>query len=160
MKDIHFSKAKFNISWISIIVIFIGAVIYVPVLYFSSKETKVVYYKIPMPSSIVPVTTPASNAAVKNITIEKAKLLITKDLQLGDIDPEVKILQEYLNNKGFLVAESGPGSPGQETVRFGAGTQDALIRFQEANSEVLLKPLGLSVGTGIVGDLTRKLINS
>lgn len=163
MKDKSFSKTKFNIAWVSVVTIFVGAVVYVPALKFSEKK-EVVYYKIPVmvtnisespEGTMVPTT-----SGEKPIVIEKHKDLITKDLKLGDEDPEVKLLQQYLNNRGFLVAESGPGSLGQETIRFGAGTEDALIRFQEANADIILKPFGLKEGTGVAGEMTRKLINS
>ncbi len=163
MKDKSFSKTKFNIAWVSVVTIFIGAVVYVPVLKFSEKENEVVYYRVQVPA----LNTGDSNSVIKpedfgekKIVIEKQKDLLTKDLKLGDEDVEVKLLQQYLNGRGFLVAESGPGSLGQETTRFGAGTEDALIRFQEANADIILKPFGLKEGTGVVGEMTRKLINS
>ena len=171
MKDINFSKTKFNIAWASVLVIFIGAVLYVPAVYFADQKKEVIYYKIPVPEITITNTTLENPFGLETETqqdsleedklvIKETKLLITKDLRLGDIDPEVKELQKYLNNRGFLIAESGPGSPGQETERFGAGTHDAVIRFQEAYKDLLLKPYGLEKGTGIIGDLTRKFINS
>lgn len=167
MENKDLQKTKFNVSWISVIVIFIGAIVYVPIVYYSQKDVRVVYYKVPVVSETVyqkpvsedvnfetPQVTPVLPDNVKKDPI------ITKNLKLGDNDPEVKALQVFLNNNGFLVAESGPGSPGNETTLFGAGTRRALIDFQEANSQTLLKPLGLDRGTGYVGDLTIDLINS
>lgn len=156
------SKTKLNIAWVSVVTIFIGSIMYVPVIALSEKKQEVVYYRIPV---YVAEQTPVESANEKpaeetEIKIEKPKLLITKELRLGDEDPEVKVLQEYLNSRGFLVAQSGPGSIGQETTRFGKGTQDALIRFQEAHRDIILKPFGLTNGTGIVGEMTRNLINS
>lgn len=164
MKDKSFSKTKFNIAWVSVTTIFIGTVIYVPLLKFSQEKKEVVYYQVPVETpqtfGLPENTNGAASFEEKKIVIEKHKDIITKDLKLGDEDPEVKLLQQYLNGRGFLVAESGPGSLGQETIRFGAGTEDALIRFQEANADIILKPFGLKQGTGVAGEMTRKLINS
>jgi hypothetical protein len=65
-----------------------------------------------------------------------------------------------LNKRGFIVAESGNGSPGQESDLFGPGTAKALKKFQEAYAEILLKPYGLKEGTGYLGEITRNFINS
>lgn len=157
MKNKSFSKTKFNIAWASVVSIFIGAVVYVPALEFLQKEQEVVYYKIPV---LVNMSPAQAVTEVDSVKIEISKNQITKDLKLGDVDEEVLFLQKYLNSRGFLVASSGPGSLGQETTRFGAGTRDALIKFQEANAELILKPFGLKDGTGVVGEMTRKLINS
>jgi murein L,D-transpeptidase YcbB/YkuD len=172
MKNKSFSQIKFNIAIASIAVIFVGAVVYVPVLFFESKnrEVQVVYKNVPVPVFIttgIPAT--EENQNIVSLPDEdnspvvmspRTELTITKNLQMGDNDPEVKALQEFLNSRGFLVAESGPGSPGNETTLFGAGTKDAVIRFQEAYADILLAPVGLTAGTGIVGELTRNLINS
>lgn len=42
----------------------------------------------------------------------------------------MRALQQFLNAQGFLVAETGPGSQGNETASFFALTQSALIQFQ------------------------------
>ncbi len=162
MKNKSFSKTKFNIAWVSAITIFLGSVVYVPTLVLLNKEQEVIYYRVPV--TVAPVapeySEPVAPLPDKEIVIEQPKDLITKELRLGDDDAEVKVLQEYLNARGFTIAVSGPGSLGQETTRFGKGTQDALIRFQEAHADIILKPFGLTKGTGIVGEMTRKLINS
>jgi hypothetical protein len=75
----------------------------------------------------------------------------TKDLSLGMTDPQVKLLQQYLNIHGFAVAQRGPGSLGNETVFFGAGTLSAVKKFQQAN--------GISPVSGFVGPLTRAVLN-
>ena len=167
MKNKDLQKTKFNLSWISSLVIFIGCILYIPLLHYTKKETRIIYYRVPLETPSVSFNQPGEiKEDVKEVKPETPvaetpkSSLITKNLKLGDIDPEVKILQQYLNKKGFLIAASGPGSPGQETEKFGAGTKEALIKFQEANAEILLTPFGLKEGTGIVGDLTKKLINS
>lgn len=59
------------------------------------------------------------------------------NIRINSVGPEVKALQIFLNENGFLVAESGPGSKGNETEFFGEKTRDAVIRFQEANDIIL-----------------------
>lgn len=66
-------------------------------------------------------------------------------LKRGSKGPEVKLLQEFLNDSGFKVSTSGPGSPGKETDNFGPGTESAVKRWQKAN--------GLN-DDGIVGPVT------
>jgi peptidoglycan hydrolase-like protein with peptidoglycan-binding domain len=46
-----------------------------------------------------------------------------------------------LNQNGFALAATGPGSPGNETAYFGPLTEKAVIGFQEANAEAMLHPL-------------------
>ncbi len=61
----------------------------------------------------------------------------TENMRIGYRGPEVKALQKFLNAKGFVVAETGPGSKGNETEVFGPKTRLALIRYQEANDTIL-----------------------
>jgi len=75
----------------------------------------------------------------------------TKDLSLGMTDGDVKMLQEYLNKKGYAVAPAGhPGSSGMETLYFGPATQAALKRLQAAH--------GISPISGYFGPLTRAYV--
>ena len=78
----------------------------------------------------------------------------------GAIHEDIRHLQQFLNNNGFRLSESGPGSPGKETNIFGPLTKQALINFQEANAGQILEPLGLTKGTGYFGPSTRAFINS
>jgi len=76
----------------------------------------------------------------------------------GSSGPVVLNLQKFLNDFGFILATTGPGSPGNETDYFGLLTFNALVRFQEFFRDEILKPLGLIRGTGILGPRTRAKI--
>jgi hypothetical protein len=54
-------------------------------------------------------------------------------LKKGSRSKEVRVLQEYLNNNGFVIAATGAGSPGNETEVFGPATESAVKRWQKAN---------------------------
>ena len=58
---------------------------------------------------------------------------ITRDLYEGIIGSDVKELQQYLNNNGFSLAQTGVGSKGRETNYFGSLTKQALVNFQIKN---------------------------
>ncbi len=76
----------------------------------------------------------------------------TKDLELGDENQDVKELQKYLNQSGFVIAKTGAGSVGKETNYFGPATQASLIKFQKAKN--------ISPALGYFGPLTRSIINN
>ena len=76
----------------------------------------------------------------------------TQTLSTGSVGEEVRQLQQYLNAHGFTVSESGPGSVGNETTRFGAATRAALARFQAAN--------GIIPAVGYFGAVTRAYVNT
>jgi len=73
-----------------------------------------------------------------------------RDLDLGMTGEDVQALQQYLNNHGFKIADSGPGSPGNETTMFGYATKAALQRLQEAR--------GVLPASGYFGPRTRAVI--
>jgi peptidoglycan hydrolase-like protein with peptidoglycan-binding domain len=75
----------------------------------------------------------------------------TRDIDAGSTGGEVRRLQRFLNSYGFTVAESGPGSPGEETDFFGSATAAALRRFQASR--------GIPA-TGNLGPLTRAAIDA
>lgn len=88
------------------------------------------------------------NAYIRSGTLEK-----------GSSGPDVKRLQQFLNRHGFTIAKSGPGSPGQETSKYGSRVATAVKKFQERYANRILKPYGLTRGTGSVGPSTRAAIN-
>jgi hypothetical protein len=108
--------------------------------------------------SIVPPTTLPTNTPIEELF--KFTGTFTRDLYVDIRGEDVKELQKFLNNKGFSLGTSGVGSTGNETTYYGNRTADAVTKFQEANSDTILKPLGLTKGTGYLGKLTRGLVNS
>lgn len=100
-----------------------------------------------------------SSTITKQITPISSNFKFSNNLSLNMIHPDVRELQKYLNTHGFVIASSGPGSPGKETNYFGSLTKKTLIRFQESHATEVLKPTGLSKGTGYFGPSTRNFIN-
>lgn len=85
----------------------------------------------------------------------------TRPLKLGDVSVDVVELQKVLNSDtDTVVSNTGPGSSGQETSRFGSLTQKAVVKFQNKYASEVLVPAGLYSGTGYVGPLTIKKLNS
>ena len=81
-------------------------------------------------------------------------------LKSGMVSGEVKYLQIVLNSNSVTkVADSGPGSIGKETTKFGFMTKGAVVRFQEKYRSEILTPSKLTEGTGIVGSATRAKLN-
>jgi streptogramin lyase len=99
--------------------------------------------------SCVTTNTPVNTPATPTPGGPSTPPLITKVLKLGMNDPEVKLLQIYLNTHNFPVSLIGPGSLGHETNFFGPKTKAAVILFQKAK--------GL-VPDGIVGPKTKAVM--
>lgn len=77
--------------------------------------------------------------------------VFNKNLQTGSVHTDVRELQKFLNNNGFILNKSGIGSLGQETTFFGLITKNALIKFQKANK--------ITPAIGYFGPATRRVIN-
>lgn len=92
-------------------------------------------------SSIPTNPTPTPNSPTPSTTT------ITRDLTLNSVGEDVRVLQKFLNARGYTVATVGAGSLGSETTFFGPATRAAVIRFQLAQS--------ISPAAGYVGPLTR-----
>jgi len=86
--------------------------------------------------------------------------IFSRNMYVGTRGADVRSLQMYLNQMGYTVAQSGPGSPGNETDLYGPLTSNAVRRLQEANYQSILSPLGYSSGTGIFGPSTRNWVNA
>ena len=76
------------------------------------------------------------------------------------VHPDVRTLQVALNaDPDTRLANSGPGSPGQETEYFGNLTWNSVCSFQEKYSSEVLDYWQLEECTGVVGTTTRAKLN-
>ena len=83
---------------------------------------------------------------------EQQTRTFTRNLGAGDIGDDVRRLQVFLNQNGFTIADTGPGSPGSETTYYGSLTTQAVARYQQAN--------GIQPAVGSFGPITRAHVNS
>lgn len=79
---------------------------------------------------------------------------LTTNLIFGIVHPEVKTLQVILNHSGFVVADQGAGSPGNETTLFGGLTRTAVRRFQ-CSQGIVCSGDEYTTAYGVVGPRTR-----
>jgi hypothetical protein len=87
----------------------------------------------------------------QNITCKKFQRFLKKGMRGED----VKCLQEILKSEGPEIYPEG-----LVTGYFGPLTFRAVVKFQEKYSKEILQPFGLKKGTGFVGFLTLKKLNS
>jgi peptidoglycan hydrolase-like protein with peptidoglycan-binding domain len=95
-------------------------------------------------------TTVAPNTQVP-VPASAGKYVFNRTLSLGSTGEDVRQLQIFLNNKGYTIASSGPGSKGNESSYFGNATKKALARYQADNK--------IYPSAGIFGPLTRSFVN-
>ena len=74
------------------------------------------------------------NINVSSSTTYTKNLSLVRDLYVGSVGNDVIALQKFLNSNGYIVAVSGLGSVGNESTYFGSLTQQALSKWQAANS--------------------------
>lgn len=155
-----------KVAVISCFVIFLGVMVYPPLLEYTQKSKRVSYYQeqTPVVSEPVVVVKPQENPVeipeVPVSFISNPAINFEKDLRNGMTDPDIFYLQSFLNSNGFIIATSGPGSIGSETDFFGRGTQEALSDFQERHKEDIINSVGSVDPTGVFGENTRKFLNS
>ena len=116
-------------------------------IYEDTEETFEVIDNVPEPSTEGDGDTEIAQV----LSIIEIVQTFTRDLTVGSVGEDVRDLQQLLNSLGFTVAETGPGSPGEETAYFGSATQQALIRYQEAND--------IEPAQGYFGQTTRAYVN-
>lgn len=75
---------------------------------------------------------------------------ITRDLTVGSVGSDVMALQVYLNTHGYVVATTGPGSKGNETMFLGVLTKAAIAKLQTA--------AGITPAVGYFGPKTRAYV--
>lgn len=114
---------------------------------------------VPPPISTTPGTN--SEALLQSLLQELQALIkqfnaqiaesFTRNLAIGSTGSDVMDLQLFLNDNGYPIAASGPGSSGDESIYFGPKTAAALMKFQTAH--------GLPA-TGYFGKLTQALLKT
>ncbi|MDD4804170.1 MAG: metallophosphoesterase [Candidatus Pacebacteria bacterium] len=92
-----------------------------------------------------------SNIQIQDpVSVGSGKNQFYRDLYVGISGEDVLQLQKFLNSIGYIIAVTGPGSVGNESMYFGNLTKQALSRWQLAN--------GLP-NTGYFGPMSRGKIN-
>jgi hypothetical protein len=106
-------------------------------------------------ASVVQVSSPAAGIGT---SVENGSMMFTKVLTIGSVGQEVLNLQKFLNTHGYVIAATGAGSPGNETMSFGRATQTALQKYQCAK-KIVCDGTPSSTGYGMVGKTTRMNLN-
>lgn len=100
-------------------------------------------------SNNVGLGTKGTMGAAENIVAQS--YIFKADLKLMQHHPEVIKLQQFLNNRSYLISTQGAGSKGLESDYFGLATKAALARFQVDNKIV--------PADGFFGNITKAFIN-
>lgn len=132
-----------------------GATTVVAVTTLASRAALIANLQTQLQSLLAQLATMQGVATSATVTSSSGKASITTNLTSGSRGASVKTLQQFLNTHGFIVASSGPGSPGKETDRLGPLTVKAVQKFQEKYN--IAKPG--EPGYGRVGPKTRAKIN-
>ncbi len=91
------------------------------------------------------------------VTVVLPRVTFTAPLRAGMRSSFVLDLQKILNfDPVTRIAQSGPGSPGKETIVYGALTREAVIRFQLKHGIITSRS---ALGAGLVGPNTRRKLN-
>jgi len=102
--------------------------------------------------TLMPSTSAMPSSSSSSATAAPFSGTFTRNLTIGSAGDDVQALQVFLNNQGFQVASSGPGSPGNETTYFGLLTQTALANWQTSQN--------ITPAAGFFGPITRAAVNS
>lgn len=98
---------------------------------------------------------PSLRASVNSLTATYAPssgATFYRNLTIGSRGEDVRALQRYLNQQGFVLASTGAGAPGQETTYFGPKTRAALAAFQSTHA--------INPPVGYFGPITRGYVQS
>jgi len=87
------------------------------------------------------------------VAASSASISFSRPLSRGAIGNDVRLLQQLFNAHGIVVAVSGVGSPGRETVYFGLLTERAVQKFQ-AQYGIVSSGAPETTGYGRVGPKT------
>lgn len=108
----------------------------------SSAQTTPVTTTVSTPTTIS-VATPTGSSLQAAVTTAAVTAPVSQPipnfglvLVMGMTNPAVQTIQQMLNAVGYRVAQDGPGSPGQETTKFGTLTRGAVRTFQCAKNIV------------------------
>ena len=85
----------------------------------------------PTTSTPAPVPIPELSSGPRLPEISSLDDVIRK---IGDSGEDIRELQKVLNANAFIIAVSGPGSPGRESTYFGSKTAQAFVEFQQKNN--------------------------
>jgi len=96
------------------------------------------------------IPTCLAETTTSTTSVDTTSYAFTRELTVGAKGADVLALQEYLNTHGFVIAASGPGSPGNESTYFGKATQAALAKWQKAQ--------GITPAAGYFGAKTRGML--
>ena len=114
---------------------------------------------IPKPLATTTATSTLATSTFTATVTSAPLFLFTHILNPYTTDSDIKQLQIFLNTHNFIIATTGTSSPNHETTYFNDATRLALIRFQTAHYNEILKPAGVTKGTGVFGLGTIKYVN-
>ena len=104
------------------------------------------------------ITTTQQSFTPQKATQQTQQEQTTQTLSFGSTHPEVQTLQQFLNKQSTPIAQTGPGSPGQETTYFGTATQRALKAYQQSKNIPQTGVLDETTKTAIFVDNTIEML--